>query len=93
LPSAAAKARAELEKLAQDKSDYGLEANYSLAKLGSLRAVTRIEQELSHPRASRRLRAAIKLADLNKRQRLAPRLADKDPLVRATLACRLSEEP
>ncbi|HYJ07778.1 MAG TPA: HEAT repeat domain-containing protein, partial [Polyangiaceae bacterium] len=93
LPSAAAKARADLEKLAQDKSDYGLEANYSLAELGSLRAVTRIEQELSHPRASRRLRAAIKLADLNKRQRLAPRLADKDPLVRATLACRLSEEP
>jgi HEAT repeat protein len=93
LPSAAAKARADLEKLAQDKSDYGLEANYSLAQLGSLRAVTRIEQELSHPRASRRLRAAIKLADLNKRQRLAPRLADKDPLVRATLACRLSEEP
>lgn len=93
LPSAAAKARAELEKLAQDKSDYGLEANYSLAQLGSLRAVTRIEQELSHPRASRRLRAAIKLADLNKRQRLAPRLADKDPLVRATLACRLSEAP
>jgi HEAT repeat protein len=93
LPGSAAKARAELEKLARDKSDYGLEASYALAELGSLRAVTRIEQELSHQRASRRLRAAITLADLGKHQRLAPRLADEDPLVRATLACRLSEAP
>ena len=91
LPGAAAKARAGLEKLAEDKSDYGLEANYELARLGSLRAVARVEQELSHQRASRRLRAAITLAGLGKRQRLAPRLADQDPFVRATLACRLTE--
>lgn len=93
LPGAGPGARASLEKLAQDKSDYGLEANYALARLGSLRAVARIEQELSHQRAARRLRAAVTLAGLGKRQRLAPRLADGDPLVRATLSCRLSEAP
>jgi HEAT repeat protein len=91
LPGAAAKARASLEKLAEDKSDYGLEASYELARLGSLRAIARVEQELSHERAARRLRAAITLAGLGKRQRLAPRLADQDPFVRATLACRLTE--
>jgi HEAT repeat protein len=91
LPDSSAQARAALEKLAEDKSDYGLEASYSLAQLGSARAVLRVEQELSHARASRRLRAAITLAGLGKKQHLAPRLADKDPLVRATLACRLSE--
>lgn len=91
LPGAAAKARASLEKLAEDKSDYGLEANYELARLGSLRGIARVEQELSHERASRRLRAAVTLAGLGKRQRLAARLADQDPFVRATLACRLAE--
>lgn len=92
LPGAAAKARAGLEKLAEDKSDYGLEATYELARLGSLRAIARVEQELSHERASRRLRAAVTLAGLGKLARLAPRLADRDPFVRATLACRLSED-
>jgi HEAT repeat protein len=91
LPGSGPKARAALEKLAQDKSDYGLEASYSLAQLGSPQALARLEQELSHERASRRLRAAITLASLGKKQHLAPRLADQDPLVRATLACRLSE--
>jgi hypothetical protein len=91
LPGSGPKARAALEKLAQDKSDYGLEASYSLAQLGSPQALARLEQELSHERASRRLRAAITLAGLGKKQHLAPRLADQDPLVRATLACRLSE--
>jgi hypothetical protein len=91
LPGSAPKARAQLEKLAEDKSDYGLEANYELLRLGSPRALLRVEQELSHERASRRLRAAITLAGLGKQQHLAPRLADKDPFVRATLACRLSE--
>jgi HEAT repeat protein len=91
LPGAAAKARAQLEKLAEDKSDYGLEANYELARLGSLRGLSRVEQELSHARASRRLRAAVTLAGLGKLRGLAPRLADQDPFVRATLACRLSE--
>jgi hypothetical protein len=90
LPGRGAKARAGLEKLAEDKSDYGLEANYTLARMGSLRAITRVEQELSHERASRRLRAAVTLAALGKKQHLAPRLADKDPWVRATLACQLS---
>jgi HEAT repeat protein len=92
LPGSAAKARANLEKLAEDKSDYGLEASYELARLGSLRGIARVEQELSHERASRRLRAAVTLAGLGKLQRLAPRLADQDPFVRATLACRLSED-
>lgn len=91
LPASATKARQQLEKLAQDKSDYGLEANYALLDLGSLRAVTRIEKELSNQRAARRLRAAVTLAGAGQRRHLAPRLADKDPLVRATLACRLSE--
>jgi HEAT repeat protein len=91
LPGKAQKARQRLEKLAQDKSDYGLEASYVLASLGSARAITRLEQELSHQRAARRLRAAITLAGLGKHQRLAKRLADQDPLVRATLACRLTE--
>ena len=91
LPGRGPKARASLEKLAEDKSDYGLEATYELARMGSLRAVNRVEQELSNERASRRLRAAITLAGLGKLSHLAPRLADKDPLVRATLACRLSE--
>ena len=54
-------------------------------------AVTRVEQELASPRAARRLRAAVTLASLGKRQRLAPRLADQSPLVRASLACRLAE--
>jgi len=92
LPRAAAQARAKLEKLAQDKNDYGLEANYELARLGSSGAITRVEQELSHEHAGHRLRAALTLAGLGKLQHLAPRLADKDPLVRATLACRLAEE-
>ncbi len=91
LPGRAPQARASLEKLAADKSDYGLEATYTLAQMGSQSAVARVEQELSHQRASRRLRAAITLAGLGKLQHLAPRLADKDPWVRATLACRLSE--
>jgi HEAT repeat protein len=91
LPGRGLKARASLEKLAADKSDYGLEANYELARMGSLRAVARVEQELSNERASRRLRAAITLAGLGKLSHLAPRLADQDPWVRATLACRLSE--
>jgi hypothetical protein len=91
LPGAGPQARAKLEKLAEDKSDYGLEANYELLRFGSPHALARIQQELAHERASRRLRAAITLAGLGKMQHLAPRLADRDPLVRATLACRLSE--
>jgi HEAT repeat protein len=91
LPGRGPKARASLEKLAEDKGDSGLEANYTLARLGSLRAVARLEQELSHERSARRLRAAVTLAALGKQQHLAPRLADKDPWVRATLACQLSE--
>ncbi len=91
LPEKQAKARADLEKLAEDKSDYGLEASYVLARLGSSKAVARLEQELSHQRSSRRLRAALALAALGKRERLAPRLADRDPFVRASLACRLTE--
>jgi HEAT repeats len=91
LPGRGPKARASLEKLAQDKSDYGLEANYELARLGSLAAITRLEQELSNERAARRLRAAVTLAGLGKKQHLAPRLADQDPFVRASLACQLSE--
>ncbi len=91
LPGRSASARASLEKLAQEKSDYGLEASYALARLGSLRAIARVEQELSSERASRRLRAAVTLASLGKKQHLAPRLADQDPWVRATLACQLSE--
>lgn len=90
LPGAGPKARAQLEKLADDKSDYGLEASYALARLGSIRGVSRVEQELSHPRSSRRLRAAMTLVSLGKKQRLAPRLGDRDPFVRATLACRLA---
>jgi HEAT repeat protein len=91
LPGRGPKARASLEKLAEDKGDYGLEASYTLARLGSLRAIARLEQELSHERASRRLRAAVTLATLGKKRHLAPRLADNDPWVRATLACQLSE--
>jgi len=91
LPGKAQEARAALEKLAQDKGDVGLEASYALARLGSAAAVTRVEQELASPRAARRLRAAVTLASLGKRQRLAPRLADQSPLVRASLACRLTE--
>jgi HEAT repeat protein len=89
LPGAGPGARAQLEKLAADKSDYGLEANYVLLQLGSLRAVARVEGELSHERASRRLRAALALAGLGKKQHLAARLGDQDPFVRATLACQL----
>jgi hypothetical protein len=91
LPGSSAKARARLEKLAEDKGDDGLEATYALAQLGSLRAIARVERELSHERASRRMRAAVMLAGLGKRKHLAPRLADGDPFVRATLACRLAE--
>lgn len=89
LPGAGPRARAELEKLAADKSDYGLEANYVLARLGSLRALARLERELSNERASRRLRAALVLSSLGKKQHLAQRLGDQDPFVRATLACQL----
>lgn len=91
LPGAGAQARAKLEQLATDKGEHGLAASYELAQLGSLRAITRLEQELGSPRASRRLRAALTLASLGKTRQLAPRLADRDPLVRASLACRLSE--
>jgi HEAT repeat protein len=90
LPGAGPAAREKLEKLAEDKSDYGLEASYALARLGSLRAISRVERELSHERSARRLRAALTLASLGKKQHLAPRLADRDPFVRATLACRLA---
>jgi HEAT repeat protein len=92
LPEQRLKARASLEKLAADKSDYGLEANYELLRMGSASASARIEQELSNEHASRRLRAAVTLAALGKRQHLAARLADQDPVVRASLACQLSEE-
>ncbi len=54
LPSASPDARAKLEKLAQDKSDYGLEASYELARLGSAAALARVEHELSHEHASHR---------------------------------------
>ena len=90
LPGRGPKARAGLEKLGEDKSDTGLEANYALVRMGSLRAIARIETELSNEHASRRLRAAVTLAGLGKKQHLAPRLADKDPWVRATVACQLS---
>ncbi|HVY26245.1 MAG TPA: HEAT repeat domain-containing protein [Polyangiaceae bacterium] len=93
LPRSAGKARAALEKLAADKGDSGLEASYTLARLGSPSAAARLERELSSERASRRLRAAVTLAGLGKKQHLASTLADQDPLVRATLACRLSEAP
>jgi HEAT repeat protein len=93
LPGAAAKARADLEKLAEDKGDVGLEAAFALAQLGSMRATSRIEQELSSKLAWRRLRAATALEKLGKRRRLAQRLADEDPLLRASLACRLTGEP
>lgn len=89
LPGAGPRARAQLEKLAEDPSDYGLEASYALARMGSLRAITRVERELSHARASRRLRAAITLVSIGKKQHLAPRLGDPDPFVRSSLACRL----
>ena len=91
VPGTSAKAREALEKLAADKTDAGLEATYELARLGAPVAVARLQQELSQERSARRLRAAVTLAGLGKRQRLAPLLADQDPLVRATLACRLSE--
>lgn len=91
LPDERVKARQQLEKLAQDKSEAGLEASYALARLGAPSAVARLERELGHARASRRLRAAVTLASLGKHRQLAPRLADRDPLVRATLACRLAE--
>lgn len=90
VPAASAKARAALEKLAQDKGDAGLEASYTLARLGSGSATARVEKELSSERASHRLRAAVTLAGLGKKQHLAPTLADPDPLVRATVACRLT---
>jgi hypothetical protein len=91
LPAERAKARAALEKLAEDKSDYGLEASYALASLGSSRGMTRVQQELGHERASHRLRAALTLARLGQQRRVASRLADRDPFVRASLACRLVE--
>ncbi|HYP88045.1 MAG TPA: hypothetical protein VEQ59_07820, partial [Polyangiaceae bacterium] len=91
LPDQRAQARARLEKLAADKSDYGLEASYVLASFGSRGSVERIEGELSHERASRRLRAALALVRLGQKRRVAARLADNDPFVRATLACRLTE--
>ncbi|HYQ18617.1 MAG TPA: hypothetical protein VEQ58_22730, partial [Polyangiaceae bacterium] len=80
-----------LEKLAQDKSDYGLEASYVLASFGAPGSIGRIEQELSHERASRRLRAALALVRLGQKRHVAARLADSDPFVRASLACRLAE--
>jgi HEAT repeat protein len=91
LPDQRTQARASLEKLSEDKSDYGLEASYVAASLGSARAIGRVQQELSHERASRRLRAALALVRLGQRQRVAPRLADDDPFVRASLACNLAE--
>jgi HEAT repeat protein len=90
LPSHRAEARASLEKLATDKGDAGLEASYELARMGSAPALTRLTQELSSERSARRLRAAVTLASLGARKGLAPRLADQDPLIRATLACRLT---
>ena len=91
LPDQRARARASLEKLAQDKSDYGLEASYVLASFGAPGSIGRIEQELSHERASRRLRAALALVRLGQKRHVAARLADSDPFVRASLACRLAE--
>jgi HEAT repeat protein len=93
LPAERAEARARLEKMAEDKSDYGLEASYAAAALGSTRALERLRQELSHERASRRLRAALALSRLGPKQRVAARLADDDPFVRSSLACSLSRSP
>lgn len=92
LPSRTPQARAQLEKLASDASDYGLEASYPLLRLGSARALSRVQRELTHQRSSRRLRAATTLAELGKLERLAARLADEDPYVRASLACKLVGE-
>lgn len=90
LPSERASAKQRLEKLAEDQSDYGLEAAYAAAMLGSARGIGRIRQELSHERASRRLRAALALARLGQKPAVAPRLADDDPFVRASLSCQLA---
>jgi HEAT repeat protein len=84
-----ASARKSLEKLAEDKSEYGLEASYAAAQLGSARALTRVQQELSDARASHRLRAALLLARLGQKRSVAACLADDDPFVRASLACSL----
>jgi len=89
LPDQRATARAALEKMVEDKTDYGVEASYAAAPLGSARALARIQQELSHERASRRLRAALMLSRLGQKPRVAARLADDDPFVRASLACSL----
>lgn len=91
LPDQRAAARAKLEKMAEDNSDYGLEASYVAASFGSTRAISRVQQELGHERASRRLRAALALSRLGQKQRVAARLADDDPFVRSSLACSLAE--
>jgi len=91
LPGEATKARTALERLSRDESDYGLEANYTLLRFGSASALRRIERELDHERPSRRLRAAVTLAGLGKTERLAPRLGDSDPFVRASISCELLE--
>lgn len=93
LPAERTEARARLEKMAEDKSDYGLEASYVAAQLGSARALERLRGELGHERASRRLRAALALARLGQKQRVAARLADDDPFVRSSLACSLTRSP
>lgn len=90
LPAERAGARAKLEKMTEDKSDYGLEAAYAAAQLGSARGIARLQGELTHERGSRRLRAALALARLGQKQRVASRLADDDPFVRSSLACSLS---
>ncbi len=93
LPATASKARADLEKLAQDLGEPGLEAAFALAQLGSNKAMLRLEQELTHKFSRNRLRAAITLAGIGRHKRLAARLADEDPTVRASLACRLVGTP
>lgn len=93
LPEQREQARASLEKLVEDKSDDGIEASYAAAPLGSARAVARVQQELTHERASRRLRAALFLARLGPKPRVASRLADDDPFVRSSLACSLARSP
>jgi HEAT repeat protein len=91
VPGRASEARKQLEALARDKGDSGLEAVFALAQLGSMTATARLEQELSHPSAARRRRAALMLARLGKLKGLSLRLADDDPSLRAELACQLLE--
>jgi hypothetical protein len=90
-PPDRAAALTALESFGSPKTDVKLasRARLALAAAGDLRVQAWIEQDLTSEDPSLRLLAASALSSLGRASRGAPLLVDKDPRVRARVACTL----